>query len=179
MTRRYGKRWSFAPHGHSRRRTCATCGDLIGSPRRPGLISSAVRTAPAAYWAAWADALPELHKRSAEGWHECLSWEAVGAGARPLYLTHQPLAQPRATGHVDGSAVHRVFERFSSRTHVAAFPVPFRVRSSRCLVCRPLWPWPSDTEKTWTCLAAWTVSRTGSRSNSNTAATRLKLASES
>ena len=27
-------------------------------------LRSAIRTAPAAYWAAWADALPELHKRS-------------------------------------------------------------------------------------------------------------------
>ena len=86
-------------------------------------LRSAIRTAPAAYWAAWADALPELHKRSpafaeactrllatdggcapclrsavearellqAEGWHECPSWEAVGAGARPPRLTDQGL----------------------------------------------------------------------------------------
>ena len=86
-------------------------------------LRSAIRTAPAAYWAAWADALPALYKRSpafaeactrllatdggcapslrsavearellqAEGWHECPSWEAVGAGARPPRLTDQGL----------------------------------------------------------------------------------------
>ncbi|CAE7295808.1 unnamed protein product, partial [Symbiodinium microadriaticum] len=51
-------------------------------------LRSAVRTATAAYWAACADALLELHKRSpvfaearellqAEGWHECPFREAI------------------------------------------------------------------------------------------------------
>ena len=109
-------------------------------------LSSAVRTAPAAYWAAWADALPELHKRSpafaaactrllatdggrspslrsavearellqAEGWQECPSWEAVGEGARP----------PRSTDQGLGEWPHG-WQSLLSRTHAAAFPVPF------------------------------------------------------
>ena len=76
-------------------------------------LTSAVRTAPAAYWAAWADALPVVGERApalteacvrqlgagrlrpaaaaprlrAEGWQVCPSWRTIADGARPPPVT--------------------------------------------------------------------------------------------
>ena len=59
-------------------RTCAKSGTTLPAALACLDLSSAVRTAPAAYWVAWADALPEFHMRYPALADACMRLLATG-----------------------------------------------------------------------------------------------------
>ena len=119
-----GRCWTCASEDTDHARALATLPAVLG-----GLgLESATRSAPAVYWAAWADSLPVFARcladaeaarapQQTEGWEPCPHWQAF---QRPLTRK-----QVSVTGRVAGSSTRRVHATFSFAT------------ASCCQLCQP------------------------------------------